>query len=55
MYCADTDSGELPKNLSEHPDVEWCKEFVEYIFDKYERLSKKLNELYNKYGIKVKA
>jgi hypothetical protein len=52
MYCADTEEGALPEHLSRHPDIEWCQEFEDYVFDKYEILSKDLAGLYKRYGIK---
>jgi len=52
MYCSDSEEGSLPNSLAEHPDVKWCQEFEDYIFEKYERLSKELNGLYARYGVK---
>jgi len=52
MYCADTDDGVLPARIKDHPDIKWCQEFENYIFDTYARLSCELSELYKKYEIK---
>lgn len=52
MYCADTNDGELPDRLSQHPDIKWCQEFEDYIYRKYETLSNELSSLYRKYSVK---
>jgi hypothetical protein len=52
MYCADSNDGELPEHLSQHPDIKWCQEFEDYVYSKYESLSKKLGSLYETYSIK---
>ncbi len=52
MYCADNEHGSLPEAISQHPDIRWCQKFEDYIFEKYEKLSKELNDLYGRYSIK---
>ncbi len=52
MYCADSEESELPPHLKNHPDVEWCVEFEEYIFSTYEKLAAELAVLYKKYQVK---
>jgi len=52
MYCADSNEGELPERLSQHPNIIWCQEFEDYIFSKYETLSRQLGSLYQKYSVK---
>lgn len=51
MYCADSEEGEIPEKLSEHPDIKWCQEFEDYVFKKYEEISLELSRLYDKHGI----
>ncbi len=52
MYCADSESGELPDYLKNHPDIKWCQEFEDHIFNTYERLAKELAILFEQYEVK---
>lgn len=52
MYCADSEDGALPQNLSEYPDIKWPKEFEDHIFKTYEKLANELSVLYETYEIK---
>ncbi|NER06807.1 MAG: hypothetical protein F6K17_31625, partial [Okeania sp. SIO3C4] len=51
MFCADDEEGVIPNGIADHPDVKWSEEFEQYIFGKYERMAKELDDLYKKYGI----